>query len=309
MFSYSFAVKLTGHIIDPSSGKAVFESEHQDIKVERMEAGVFQISSAGFPNTDSALKALAGMMLKIKITLLKLKIPHQDWMSFNDDQRLATEMVGGFYPNSIMTPISYRPQVYESARHTFWPAAAPAELELKLADLADIALPNSEFNFGTVRTVEALTVLGLALAAPHAKSKLILSMTAVEILSTRGSVGQDMVVALDALRDKIPLVECTPEIRKTLADILEAAKQESISKACKRAVRDHLGGRKGKEFYPLYDLRSKLVHGDPSRLTFDIEGHADIEKHAEHAFNLALDLALKIREAQTAITDSVPSKA
>ena len=63
--------------------------------------------------------------------------------------------------------------------------------------------------------LEALSVLGLALASPHAKSKLILSMTAIEVLSDRGDVEQDIKEALDALIGQIKMVEATDATKPT----------------------------------------------------------------------------------------------
>ncbi|MNJ35533.1 hypothetical protein D3C77_302800 [compost metagenome] len=146
MFTYSFAIKLTDRTIDTSSPEAVFEIDNRGVKVERMADDVFLISSQGYPSKSAAEFELVSMMMKVKITLLKLKIPHQDWLSFNDDQRSATEAIGSMFIQANIVPISYQPQAYESARHTHWPAAAPAAVEFVLSTLGNIALPDSEFS-------------------------------------------------------------------------------------------------------------------------------------------------------------------
>lgn len=292
MYTYSFAVKLTDHALDISTPQEIFESCSKRVTVKRMASDIFLISSDGYSDEKEAEFELVGMMVKLKITLLKLKVPHQDWISFNDDQRMATLSIGDFFRKANFTPISYQPQVYETSRRTHWPAAVPAPLALDLKTLSDITLPDSEFNFGTVRTLEALTVLGLALAAPHARSKLILSMTAVEILCTRGVVEQNVVDALDALGGKIQEIKCSLELSDMLKKLLDDAKRESISKACKRLVKKYLGSRKARKFYELYDVRSQVVHGNPAQLTIDRDTHTAIEKLAEEGYDLALELTL-----------------
>ncbi|GFM77864.1 hypothetical protein PSCICM_36830 [Pseudomonas cichorii] len=305
MFSYSFAVKLTDRSIDQQSPQALLQSESKAIRVERKEKDILLISSAGYSCKEHAEQQLASMLMKTKITLLKLRIPHQDWLSFNTQQRFATDAIGSIFQERRIVAISYRPQVYETDRFQHWPGATPAGTPFNLETLTDIALPDADFNFGTIRTLEALTVLGLALAAPHAKSKLILAMTAVEILSDRESVEPEVVNSLDALREKIPEIKATPEVKARLNKVLEDAKRESISKAGKRLVKRVLGGTKAKEFYKLYDVRSELVHGNASRLTIDIDGHGEIEQYAEAGFKLALDLTLLFRESETLTTASL----
>ncbi|XVJ50148.1 hypothetical protein ACDZ94_24560 (plasmid) [Pseudomonas sp. UBT] len=296
MYTYSFAAKLTDHALEISAPQEIFDSCSKRVTVKRMANDIFLISSDGYSDKHEAELELAGMMMKLKITLLKLKVPHQDWISFNDDQRIATLAIGDIFRKANVTPISYQPQVYETSQRTHWPAAAPAPLALDLKTLSDITLPDSEFNYGTVRTLEALTVLGLALAAPHVKSKLILSMTAVEILCTRGVVEQNVVDALDALADKIPEIGCSLELGNRLKTLLEDAKRESISRACKRLVKKYLGSGKASEFYDLYNVRSQLVHGNPAQLTIDLDAHAAIEKLAEDGYDLALELTLAFED-------------
>lgn len=296
MFTYSFAIKLTDRSILASSSPALFECDSKGIKIEQKEDDVFLISSEGYPTEQEALEQLVTLLMKVKVTLLKLKIPHEDWLSFSTGQRLATSVVGSFFEKANIVPLSFQPQAYESSRHQHWPGAKAVAEAFVLATLTDITLPDSAFNYDTVRILEALSVLGLALASPHAKSKLILSMTAIEVLSDRGDVDQEIKDALDALKGQITLIEATDTTKEMLAEVLENAKKETISKACKRVVKEYLGGRQAREFHRLYGVRSEAVHGNPSRLTFDINEHSEIEKDAEIGFNLALQLALKFQD-------------
>lgn len=295
MFSYSFAVKLTDRKI-ADCPPALFESEPHDIKIDRKESDVFLVSSAGYASEVEALQQLATMLMKTKITLLNLRVPHLDWFSFDSTQRFATNAIGSIFERSNIVALSYRPQAYETNKLSHWPGAIPAASALDLEALRDISLPEEKFNFGIGRTLEALNVLSLALADPHAKSKLILAMTAVEVLSDRASVEEDHLAALNALKEKVPEIKTTSVLKEKLTKTLEDAKIETISKAGKRLIKEVLGGAKARRFYELYDARSKLVHGNSSRMSIDLEGHPEIEKFAEEGFQLALELTLKLCE-------------
>ncbi|WP_338807541.1 hypothetical protein V8U11_14760 [Pseudomonas chlororaphis] len=302
MFSYSFAVKLTDRKIDLASAEALFESGDRTIRVERKEDDVLLISSDGYSCKEDAVQQIASMIMKAKITLLKLRVPHLDWLSLNSTQRFATETIGNIFEERKIVAVSYIPKVYKTERFQHWPGAALAGKTLKLDDLVNISLPDAEFNFVTTRTLEALNVLGLALADPHAKSKLILAMTAVEILSDRGRVEKDIVDALDLLKKKIPEIQVTVEVRSQLSMILGQAKKESISKAGKRLVEHVLGSDKAEYFDTLYKVRSELVHGSASRLSTNVDQQAEIEQLAEDGFQLALELTLAFQEPVTSAT-------
>lgn len=296
MFSYSFAVKLTDRKI-ADCPPALFKSESHEIKVKREESDVFVVSSGGYTSEVEALQQLATMLMKTKITLLNLRIPHLDWLSFDSTQRFATDAIGSLFERKGIVAISYRPQAYETKKLSHWPGAMPAASAFDLEFLKDISLPEEKFHFGTVRTLEALNVLSIALADPHAKSKLILAMTAVEVLSDRASVKEDHLAALDALKEKIPEIKTTSFLKEKLTEMLEGAKVETISKAGKRLVREILGSAKAKRFYELYNVRSELVHGNVSRMSIDLERHPEIEELAEEGFQLALELTLKLCES------------
>ncbi|HHG8575467.1 TPA: hypothetical protein ACPYQ4_000241 [Pseudomonas aeruginosa] len=296
MFSYSFAVKLTDRKI-ADCPPALFKSEPHEIKVEREESDVFLVSSAGYASEAEALQQLVTMLMKTKITLLNLRIPHLDWLSFDSTQRFATDAIGSLFERKGIVAISYRPQAYETKKVSYWPGAMPAASALDLESLKDLSLPEEEFHFGTVRTLEALNVLSIALADPHAKSKLILAMTAVEVLIDRARVEEAHLAALDALKEKIPEIKTTDFLKEKLTKMLEGAKVETISKAGKRLVRGVLGSAKANRFYELYNVRSELVHGNVSRMSIDLERHPEIEKLAEEGFQLALKLALKLCES------------
>ncbi|WP_254574282.1 HEPN domain-containing protein [Stenotrophomonas acidaminiphila] len=294
VFSFSFAVKLTDCKINSQSPEALFDLEGRMLRVVRKEDSVLLVSSDGYSSLEGAQQQLAAMLIRTKVALLKLNIPHLDWWSVNSTQRLATSAIGSLFEKANIVPVSYMPQTYETQRHQHWPGAMPACAEFDLGDLAEIALPDSAFKFGTARTLEALNVLGLALADPHARSKLILAMTAVEILSVRGRVESDVEDALNALKAKVSEIQAADEVKQQLKKVLGEAKRESIGKAGKRLVQTVLGDESAEEFDKLYKLRSEIVHGNDSRLSINIQEHAEIEQKADKGFRLALNLTLSL---------------
>lgn len=138
MFSYSFAVKLTDRKISDCP-PALFKSEPHEIKVEREESDVFLVSSAGYASEAEALQQLVTMLMKTKITLLNLRIPHLDWLSFDSTQRFATDAIGSLFERKGIVAISYRPQAYETKKISYWPGAMPAASALDLESLKDLS--------------------------------------------------------------------------------------------------------------------------------------------------------------------------
>lgn len=294
MFSYAFAIKLTERNINNVS--ASFKTGNNVINVIGKENDVILISSDGYSSNESALKEMVNTLIKMKIILVKQKISHLDWFSFNTMQRHATEAIGSIFEQRNIVPISYKPQSYETAKLIHWPGATPAVEEFDPTILNALSLPDEEFNFGTGRNLEALNVLSLCLSDRHAKSKLILAMTAIEVLIDRQPIEAEMAEVIQMLKKKINEIDTKKDIKLHLSNILGSAKIESISKAGERLVKDLLGDSKVKEFKELYKIRSELVHGNAQRLSIDLSGHGDIEKYAESAFGLALELTLKYHE-------------
>jgi len=296
MFSYAFAIKLTDRNINKDNPSTSFKTGSNVINVTREDNDVILVSSDGYSSRENALKEMVNMIIKTKIILVKRKIPHLDWLSFNTMQRHTTEIIGSIFEKQNIVPISYKPQVYETKRPIHWPGAALAVDEFNPTILKALSLPDDEFNFGSGRNLEALNVLSLCLSDPHAKSKLILAMTAIEVLIDRQPVEAEMAEAIQMLKNKINEIDTKKDIKDRLSNILGTARTESISKAGERLVKDILGDAEVKEFRKLYKIRSELVHGNALRLSIDINGHADIEKYAESAFGLALKLTLKYQE-------------
>ncbi|HHX8749680.1 TPA: hypothetical protein ACVPFL_001826 [Morganella morganii] len=295
MYSYSFAVKLINCQIDKSCMNESFNCSGQLIKIEQKEGGVLLVSSDGYSCKEEASEQLANMLMKIKVILLKQKVPHFDWFSVDEAQRIATSIIGNLFEKSNIVAVSYKPQVYETKKFQHWPNEQPFSKKFSLNMLNDISLPEEEGQRSNLRSLEALNVLGLALTDPHAKSKLILAMTAIEVLIDRVDVEKDILDALDSLNKKIPEVDASSEVKELLSKILKDAKTESISKAGKRLVKRLFNGSKAKKFYNLYNIRSELVHGNSDRFSIVLSEQGKIEEYAKDAYTLALDVILKYR--------------
>ncbi|KJV46412.1 hypothetical protein VH86_21035 [Pantoea sp. BL1] len=296
MFSYAFAIKLTDRNINKDNTSTSFKTGSNVINITRKENDVILISSDGYSSSEDALKEMVNTIIKTKIILVTHKISPLDWFSFNTMQRHITELIGSIFEQRNIVPISYKPQFYETKRLIHWPGATPAVEEFDPTILNALSLPDEEFNYGTGQNLEALNVLSLCLSDRHAKSKLILAMTAIEILIDRQPIEAEMAEAIQMLKKKINKVDTKKDIKDRLSNILGSAKTESISKAGERLVKDLLGDSKAKEFKELYKIRSELVHGNALRLSIDLSGHGDIEKYAESAFGLALALTLKYQK-------------
>lgn len=294
MFSYSFAVELVGYNVSNDQMLEIISHQDKKINVKSIDDSVILISSSGYACSEDAYIELASVMFSIKCLLLKSKIPHMDWISFNSTQKFATDAIGSIFEERGFVALSYKPQVYKTSSFQHWPGAAIAKEAFDINIIADLSHSEQNLVSASGKVFEALTILGLALADTHARSKLILSMTAIEVLIDRGSESDDMVSAINMLRGKIPELEITPDIMNRLEVILDGAKKESISKAGKRLVRNFLDKKSAQRFYSLYNIRSEVVHGNEIRASTDLTQQNNIEALANEGFDLALQLTLKI---------------
>lgn len=298
MFSYSFAVELVGYNASNNHVLEITSRQDKKINFKAIDDSIILISSSGYTCSDDAYIELASMMFSIKSQLLKSKIPHMDWISFNSTQRFATEAIGSIFEKRGTVALSYKPQVYETNSFQHWPGAEVAKEAFDFNILANLQHPEQNLAGVSGKIFEALTILGLALADTHARSKLILSMTAIEVLMDRKEESDNIVSAINTLKGKIPELKVSEDIMIRLENILDGAKKESISKAGKRLVRNFLGTKSAQLFYSLYNIRSELVHGNEVRSSIDLTQQKTIEKFANEGFDLALQLTLKIAEQE-----------
>lgn len=147
MFSYAFAIKLTDGNINKDNASTSFKAGNNVINVSRKENDVILISSDGYSSNENAKKEMVNTIIKTKIILVKQKISHLDWFSFNTMQRHTTEAIGSIFEQRNIVPISYKPQSYETEKLIHWPGATPAVEEFNPTILNALSLPDEEFNF------------------------------------------------------------------------------------------------------------------------------------------------------------------
>lgn len=147
MFSYASAIKLTDGNINKDNASTSFKAGNNVINVSRKENDVILISSDGYSSNENAKKEMVNTLIKTKIILVKQKISHLDWFSFNTMQRHTTEAIGSIFEQRNIVPISYKPQSYETEKLIHWPGATPAVEEFNPTILNALSLPDEEFNF------------------------------------------------------------------------------------------------------------------------------------------------------------------
>lgn len=118
-------------------------------------------------------------------------------------------------------------------------------------------------------------------------NKIILSMTAIEVLSEKIMRPDNEIAVVDDLIKKMNDLDLNESVKTSIEKGMLSIKYQSISKSCKTLVK-HLLGRKDAElFFKLYDFRSQLVHTGVINSDMDemYEIHMD-------SFNLAKKLLL-----------------
>lgn len=91
-------------------------------------------------------------------------------------------------------------------------------------------------------------------------NKIILSMTAIEVLSEKAARPDEELMALTYLAQKLDEADFSDSTKKSLAQSLESIRFQSIGKACRTLVKEFLGKKDAEKFHDLYAYRSQLVH-------------------------------------------------
>lgn len=294
MFSYTYEIRLISHRLADDAVFSNLDLDGFSVSMEHKEGGSLLISSTGHPSRDAAAMHFSVVFMRLKVALVKMSVAHLDWYSLSEVQQFATNAIGSIFEDGGIVPAGYKPKIYETGRFVHWPGAVAQNVELSPEALFAEWVSDCRFNIGSIRVLEALTVLGLALADPHAKSKLILSMTAIEVLIERRPVDEGLLRTLDRTKALVAEMVASDEHKERISRALDDAGIESILKAGKRLVKEHLGKKRAREFYRLYEIRCEFVHGNPSRFTVDLDRQSGVEKCASEGFRLALDLALSI---------------
>ncbi|RTN76008.1 HEPN domain-containing protein [Enterobacter asburiae] len=130
----------------------------------------------------------------------------------------------------------------------------------------------------------ATSMLSTSLFDESLINRIILSMTAIEVLTDRVLRDEKEIKTIDFLTNIMNKMDVDDNTKASLAKGLNSLKLQSISKSCKKLVHTTLGRRDAELFYKLYDYRSQLVHA----------GHL---KKEEEMFDISLksyDLAKRL---------------
>lgn len=107
----------------------------------------------------------------------------------------------------------------------------------------------------------ASSMLTTSIYEDSLSSKIILSMTVIEILSEKTSRDDEELRALDFLVMSMnESNDFDSKVKTSLIRTLESMRFQSIGKSCKYLVKSLLGKKDSELFYTLYDYRSQLVH-------------------------------------------------
>ncbi len=122
-------------------------------------------------------------------------------------------------------------------------------------------LQNIDFGDDRLRKIATATsILTTSLFDDSLINRIILSMTAIEVLSTKIERPNDETKVIDDLVEKLNEMDIDNNIKDSLRLGLNSMKAQSIGKSCKVLVKTLLGKKDANKFYDLYNSRSQLVH-------------------------------------------------
>jgi hypothetical protein len=303
VYSYAFGFKLVGRV---ARGRVDFSRADRQLSIfcpgeSGTPSDTFLFTSRGYETEQAANVSMWAQFLNCKLSLLRDGIPHVDWFSLDATAKLGIDTINGLFQKGGVAPLSLHPTVYPSNRLPHWHGAILANEEIDLKRLRDACINTTELPVQDTAVYEAMNVLGLALAEPFEKSKLILSMTAIEILAGgQRKASEPVIDALDKLAAFSATLNLPELVAKDILKVLNNGRSESISASCRRFVAQHLGEQTEKELSKLYDYRSRAVHGSSrKRKKRDRTPSAMYEK-SKQAFDLALTLMLMLLSVNSA---------
>lgn len=113
-------------------------------------------------------------------------------------------------------------------------------------------------SFQKIKT--ATSILATSLFDDSLINKIILSMTAIEVLSERIRRPNAEIDALAYLSKKMNESEFDVNVKEAIKKGLDSLQYQSIGKNCRVLVKKLLGKKDSQLFHKLYDFRSQLVH-------------------------------------------------
>ncbi|MGI8472399.1 hypothetical protein [Pectobacterium brasiliense] len=106
----------------------------------------------------------------------------------------------------------------------------------------------------------ATSMLATSLYDDSLINRIILSMTAIEVLTDRVLRNKNEIEAIAFLTNILNVMDVDDEIKASLTKGLKTLEFQSIGKNCKKLVHATLGRKDAELFYKLYEFRSQLVH-------------------------------------------------
>lgn len=110
------------------------------------------------------------------------------------------------------------------------------------------------------RIKTATSILTTSLFDESLINRIILSMTAIEVLSEKKERSDAELKVLDFLTDKLNDIETSAEVKKSIKSGLESLRIQSIGRNCRALVKELLSKKEAEIFHNLYNYRSQLVH-------------------------------------------------
>lgn len=131
----------------------------------------------------------------------------------------------------------------------------------------------------------ATSILTTSLYDDSLINRVILSMTAIEVLTDRVHRSKNEIKAIEFLTKVLNIMDVDDETKTSLTNGLKSLEFQSIGKNCKKLVHTTLGRKDAELFYKLYEYRSQLVHT------------GSLKKEQEELFNISIksyDLAKRL---------------
>lgn len=123
----------------------------------------------------------------------------------------------------------------------------------------------------TEKQVLALELYNLSHFETSRRTQFLTLIVSVEALSAREERTQEEIKHLDSLVQQTQEAQLTGAQKNSLTEALKNLKRESISKACRRLVKERLGQKPMELFQECYDIRGKILHSGKSSKGLPLE--------------------------------------
>lgn len=154
------------------------------------------------------------------------------------------------------------------------------------------------FEDGFKKVETATAILTTSLFDDSLINRVILSMTAIEVLSDKPLRSDTELDALNFLAEQLSKGQFSDEVKKSLSLGLKSLRTQSIGKSCKALVKALLTKKDAELFHDLYNYRSQLVHAGALK-----EDQGDVYRIYVDSYSLAK----RVLDAYVENISSVPS--